>query len=379
MSEPSNDDLPSLRGSLPPASNTARDLAITVRTRCARRRTLAVVGANADAAAKLLGPMPPSGQSPFAINAGNQFELVLRRDGAARLREALAKALPDVLESPDALAVEDLDVLVPWKSRPSSGDVSLARRKRTSESMRRCMEGELGEPMLVLHPRFRFQVFGSERDLEPDGLLLLPAGRNEEPELLLVEIKAFVDHGHRTDLHDLAQTRLQLAVYALALEQAARVDGLSVETPGDAVVVLRRAHSMFGIAGVEEIRREVERVRRAVDRGPQLVAEVLQLVPQDGRLDDASVLGSVPVRYAPGFCLSGCAMALQCREASSASGDPAYYGSPVSELLHGAGDLVRAHALIKRELQPTTPAEAEISERLGALRMRIDAARTRCT
>jgi len=331
-----------------------------------------VVGADVDEAAKLLGPVPPGGQSPFAMDVGNRFEHQLRRDDAARLREAVGTALD--MESPDAFEVVDLDRQYPWT--PDRERTAQLRRQRTLELLQASAANALQRATLVLHPRFRLEVFGAERDLEPDALIL---GAPPGAEPLVVEIKAFVDHQHRTDLHDLAQTRLQAAVYAVALRRTLAVAGLDVPRLDDALIVLRRPGSMFGSAGIEEIRREIERVERVMATGPHFLVELLAELPDGAVFDDLDTLRGLAVRYVPSFCQSRCGMSLQCRGAAHAASDPAYFGSPVADVWRGVSSLRRAHRLVTGLDEPATEEEEAIVERLGPLRARIDAARQRCS
>jgi hypothetical protein len=360
------EQLAALRGALPPASNTARDLAATAQTRCTRRRALAVVGARVDAAAKRLGPIPLSGQSPFALEVGRRFETALRRDGGARLREALGRVL-DV--APEAFDVIDLDANHPWKGRDSAGNrAAAAARIDATDALLRA--APVHAPRLVLHPRMTLVVTDSARDVEPDAIVLLA----DRPPLL-VEIKAYVDHGHRTDTHDLATTRLQLAVYHLALEQAWSRLGLEGGATLDGAVVLRRPNSMFGSAFIEDVSRDVARVRRGLGRAPSTLAAVLVDLPEAPSFDDPEVLRCLPTAYAPGYCLSSCAMSLQCREEATKAARPEYYGSPTAEVLAPVGDLRRAHGLATGELEPGGDEDEAFAARARPLRRLLDAAR----
>ena len=370
-------ELAALRGGLAPSTNTARDLAATAQTPCPRRRALAVVGARTeDAAARLPGPAAPSGQSPFAITVGTRFEEILRRDGAARLREALERAVPVELGE---LELIDLDARHPWRPGVPRPETAAARRSATDALVAACLRGEAEADRLVLHPRLALTVTDTARDVEPDALLCLRAGRGAQPELLLVEITAFVDHGHRTDTHDLASTRLQLAVYALAVrQQLARLE-LEPQPMREAVVVLRAPGSMVGSASLEEVHRDVSRLERALARAPATLSEVLATLPEGAALDDSATLSALPVRYRPHYCLASCAMALQCRAGVEEAASPEYYGSPTREVFAAIGDLRRAHGLVTGSEASETEEERELVARLGVLRRRIDDARRRCS
>lgn len=373
-------ELAALRGALTESSNTARDLAVTAQTRCTRRRALAVVGARTEEAAALLGPLPPSEQSPFAFEVGQRFERTLRRNGAERLRDAIAAPLG--LDAA-TLDVIDVDEELPWVvgrgKREANAAIGEARCVRTDELIRQSATDQLERPGLVLHPRMTLTVTDTTRHAEPDGMVLRPAAPP-----LLVEIKAYVDHAHRTDTHDLASTRLQLAVYYLAFEQAvARLGFVETLLAGEdrlvALVVLRRANTFFGSASLEDITRDISRIRRGLGRAPDTLAEVLRDLPEGSTFDDPEVLRCLPTRYEPGYCLSSCAMSLQCRSESSDAGRPEYLGSPTREVLAPVGDIGRAHAIATGATSPQNDEERAFAARARPLRARLDAARARCS
>lgn len=391
--------LASLRGKLAPSANSARDLAATAQTACVRRRALAVVGASPDAAAERLGARAVHhGQSPFALQLGDRFEQALRRDGFGRL----VGALDEQLGFPtDGLVVEDLDETLPMPHPRRKGaqarrvEVARLRRERTEELLVEALTGSGGAPgRLVRHPRLSFLLTDTVRDVEPDFLLVWPGTRH----VRLGESKSFVDLRHRTDPGDLAATRQQLAVYALALEQTAdrlvearrltrkAREALHGPWPGDpvapravfALTILRRPQSMFPALGVEDVRRDVELVRRGLHRTPASLAELLAALPGQAasRLDDPAVLRALPVRYEPAWCLGQCPMASDCRDAARTAHDPAYFGGPTRSTLAPAGDLAAAHALACGAAAPDDgPGQRAYAELTRTLRGRIDAAR----
>ncbi len=391
--------LAALRGELEPSANSARDLALTAQTPCLRRRALAIVGANPDSAAAVIGAESVHyGQSPFAIQIGERFERALTRDEFERLIEGLQEQLgfPG-----DGIQVVDLDREIPFRfsgarKRGTEVDVARRRRERTDSMLVAILSGPDDAPAIVRHPRLTLAVTDSVRDVEPDLLIAWP-GRGLPR---LGEIKSYVDLRHRTDLSDLAKTRQQLAVYFLALERAIKrlategrlADGtaalasLRSAWPSEAqqgrptiraVTVLRRPHSMRPVIGVEDVRRDVELVRRGLARTPATLVEILQGLPKGTRtLDTTTTIRALPTSYEPAWCLGNCPMAGACRDEAHRRNDPAFFGKMTRAVLAAAGDLDTAHALACGTRSPgEDPALRAFAERMRALRLRIDAAR----
>ena len=393
--------LSALRGDLPRSANNARDLATTAQTPCLRRRALAVVGANPDAAAERLGAPPVHyGQSPFAIQIGQRYERALTRDHHAGLIAGLRAQLGFPLEG---VGLEDLDRDLPMPHPRVANfeakrlEVARKRRERTDDVLVAILTGHPHAPAIVRHPRLELRVTDTVRDVEPDLLVAWPGC----PRPRLGEIKSYVDLRHRTDTGDLAATRQQLGVYFLALEQAVerligagRLPSTALELlrgpwPRErgtkprairALAVLRRPASMRPSIGVEDIGRDVELVQRGLARTPSTLVEILAELPrgQESRLHDPATLAAVPVRYEPAWCLGHCPLAGACRAEARQGNDPSCFGGTTRAVLAPAGDLATARALARGEVAPGDPNDAGLAafvERMRTLHERLDLAR----
>jgi hypothetical protein len=241
--------------------------------------------------------------------------------------------------------------------------------------------------VLILHPRLVLTVTDTVRDVEPDALIVWPGSGRPR----LGEVKSYADHGHRTDATDLAKTRQQAAVYALALEEAVGrlqlpPSSLRGPWPGEeidprqivAVAVLRRPQSMYPSMGLEFIERDVELVRRGLRRTPSTLGEILATLPPGARLDDAAVLRALPASYEPAWCLGNCPLASSCREDARAAGHPALFGGETPAVLASVPDLGRIHTLATRPAAAPEPSEQALADRMRLLHARMALARQAC-
>lgn len=181
--------------------------------RCEANAFSAVYGIAMSDVAKAEGLTPTMGQSPFALARGLNFERVLFRNGAQRLRDALSRA-GIVREQGQAFA--DLRLRI-------NGGLIANLDDALSETAALLMDiaddrgGERQKPAIIGGATVRLpgQVMIPEAILIVD---IVAVRYQTQPVTLTVgEIKTYPDRGGYTDSSDLAAARAQAGVYVHGL------------------------------------------------------------------------------------------------------------------------------------------------------------------
>ncbi|WP_424712299.1 hypothetical protein [Kitasatospora acidiphila] len=375
--------LAALRGAAEPRGLDARALAaLAANPGCRRRALLDAAGVDKGAVAGRLGNPAPFGRSPFAIARGTVFEARLKADGCAALLAPLRRHLGLPPHDDDRVATPDL--------LPGAGPA--VRAARTTEALAEAVKASLADARswtLLDHPMLRLTVAGAPAYLEPDAVVV-HGGR-----CTVVEIKSFPVLDGSADPAKVGAAARQAAVYVLALQQAAGVDGSAGPyadgaAPGaPELTVLLVCPQDFGhrpTAAALDIRRELATTRRQLARMTR-IEELLEALPSgtsfDLAPDDAGqptrpveeltqAVESVPAAYGP-ECLSACELGFHCRSQARDTGALTQLGRGVRAdfgELRTVGDALSAACATGA----TSEAPEETAERLRyAARLRAEA------
>jgi hypothetical protein len=331
--------LAALRGAAQPRGLDARALAaLAANPGCRRRALLDAAGVDKGAVAGRLGTPAPFGRSPFAIARGTVFESRLKADGCAALLAPLRQHLGLPPHDDDRVATPDL--------LPGAGPA--VRAARTAEALAEAVEASLGDARswtLLDHPLLRLTVAGAPVYLEPDAVVV-HGGR-----CTVVEIKSFPVLDGSADPAKVGAAARQAAVYVLALQQAAGVDGSAgpyadSDRPGaPELTVLLVCPQDFGqrpTAAALDVRRELATTRRQLARMTR-IEELLDALPPGTSFDlapDAAgqptrpagelaeAVDAVPATYGP-ECLSSCELGFHCRAEARGAGELTQLGRGV--------------------------------------------------
>jgi hypothetical protein len=297
------------------------------------------------------------GQSPFALARGRNFERVLFRNAAQRLREALVRAgvLPD-----GAQGFSDL------RFRVNGGPMHTLDEalKETVELLKDIAYGRGGQrrkPAIIGGATVRLpgQVLLPEAILIMD---ILAVRYDIQPVTLMVgEIKSYPDRGGYTDPAELATARAQAGVYVHGLRTALTEFGISaklVVSDQGFLVLSRPGSNQPSVRAGEDLRFQAWRA----DRGFKQLEEAAHGLPPPGDKDPVAAIRNAETAYSQD-CISFCDRAPLCFERAMKSGDPAFLGEDVSRFL-GAVTLDRALALLDGA-KPHGSAEQDLARRLG--------------
>lgn len=288
--------LAELRGpAVPPRPLDARALAaLAANPGCRRRALLDGAGVDKGALASRLGSPAPFGQSQFAIVRGNSFEAKVKADGGRELLRLLG------VEDPGAVSVPDLSASGPE-----------GRTARTALALREATAGD-GWTLLD-HPLLTLEVAGSPVHLEPDAVVVDPAGR-----WTVVEIKSFPMIDGSADAAKVGAAARQAAVYVLALERVAALTERA-EVRHSVLLVCPKDFSNLPTASAVDVRKQRAVTRRQLERLTR-IDEIAEALPEglsfdvQGRSAEelSAAVEAVPHAYAP-ECLAACELGFHCR------------------------------------------------------------------
>ena len=245
----------------------------------------------------------PEGQSPFAIQRGEQFERTLLKEDAKRLREALSRAgvLPHA-------AVPFTDLRLTRQGGPCRDlDAALA-----------------GSGQLLRDPQGPRLVAGLTLPVEEAGggvVVLDVVIVHTDGRLQVGEIKSFPDRGGYTDGGKLASARAQAGLYLHVLSSYGPVYGYRVR--GEGVLVLARPGRTTPEVRVGE---ELEFQALRAERSLRQLGEVAA----GGCADPLQAVRDAPVAYRE-TCFRFCARARGCRERAAQAGSGAVLGEGVAD------------------------------------------------
>lgn len=317
--------------------------------------------------AQALGSPSAFGQSQFAFMRGNAFEARVKADGGAELMRLLAEHMG---------TAEPVDVTVP--------DLTAAgpegRAARTALALREATEA--GGWALFDHPMLALEVAGSPAYLEPDAVVVDPAGR-----WTVIEIKSFPMIDASADAAKVGAAARQSAVYVLALERiAAHINSAggadSTESPGGAagasvhdriLLVCPKDFSNLPTASAVDVRKQLSVTRRQLTRLTR-IEDIAAALPEGTTFDPGlppaeltAAVESVRAAYAP-ECLAACELAFHCRDRARGAGAVEALGRGVRGELGGLTTvdavLAAAHG---EEGDPSDPTVAAL-RRAAALR-----------
>lgn len=267
--------------------------------------------------AQALGSPSAFGQSQFAFMRGNAFEARVKADGGADLMRLLAEHMGTA--APVDVAVPDLTAAGPE-----------GRAARTALALREATEG--GGWSLFDHPMLALDVAGSPAYLEPDAVVVDPAGR-----WTVIEIKSFPMIDASADAAKVGAAARQAAVYVLALERiAAHVGSGGAGGTGGAggaggatsaggasvhdriLLVCPKDFSNLPTAAAVDVRKQLAVTRRQLARLTR-IEDIAAALPEGTTFDPGlppaeltAAVESVGAAYAP-ECLAACELAFHCR------------------------------------------------------------------
>jgi hypothetical protein len=350
-----------LRGELKAEQLGARGLERMARNpACGLLKALTVAGVSpATVVTDVYKEASREGQSPFALNAGNQFEEGLFESGAARLLNLYRTSGRLGLTECKVVSVPDL--------APGATRAAMDRRQTVSTrllSMK--LAGDPAAPNIILKPRLTVMLLGLVFNIEPDALVAADADAFYTP----VEIKSYPDRAGKTDPIDIRGACRQAGVAIVALRAAA--GRLGAPTPQDLIpargdLVLRQPGSNFPTLRPMTLQGEVDSLERALTEAPRDLGEteaLLESVSPTAALDSAAVLDTLPNNYRDN-CREFCALARRCKQRALAQGDPVVLGGRAREEFAAAGSLERVFELLDgRGFPPRSRAEQVLQQRL---------------
>lgn len=302
------------------------------------------------------GVEPRSGQSPFALARGQNFERMLFKKDGERLREELLNK--GVLPKGE-VRFADL------RLRQHGGvhyDLDTARAA-TSDLLRE-IAGSKPRTRLIASPTILIPggVMLPEAMLVIDVLVARP--REEKVELVVGEIKTYPDRGGYTDGQELAVARAQAGVYVhglgLVVAELGLEERLTVSDRG--FLVLSKPGSNFpSVRASEDLKYQALRAKRGFEALSK-AAVALPTHPEKARLE---AVCAAEVAYGQA-CISFCDRVAVCHARALEAGEPAVLGDEMERFLGGI-DLHRATALLTRG-KAKTPAETDLQERLRRAR-----------
>ncbi|MEV8566779.1 hypothetical protein AB0436_14605 [Streptomyces sp. NPDC051322] len=346
--------LAELRGpAVAPQPLDARALAaLAANPGCERRALLDGAGVNKAVLAEALGSPSGFGQSQFAFMRGNAFEARVKADGGAELMRLFAERMG---------TAEAVDVQVP--------DLTAAgpegRAARTALALREAT-GAAGWSLFD-HPMLALEVAGTPAYLEPDALVVDPAGR-----WTVIEIKSFPMIDASADAAKVGAAARQSAVYVLALQRMAEhLPGASVADR--ALLVCPKDFSNLPTAAAVDVRKQLSVTRRQLARLTR-VEDIAAGLPEGTTFDPAlpaaeltAAVESVDAAYAP-ECLAACELAFHCRDRARRAGAVTALGRGVRGELGGFTTVAAVLAAARGEGDPSDPTVAAL-RRAAALRV----------
>ena len=320
---------------------------------CEANATSAILGVSMVDVAVREGLKPTMGQSPFALQRGQQFERQLFRDDAQLLRAELEKA--SVLPTePSGFA----DLRMRHLGGPCR-DLDEART-RTLDLLRSLAKEGVGPKGLSLVAGATICVPG--RAMLPEAILVIDAVVIHEtagpPELVVGEIKTYPDRGGHTDRVQLAGARAQSGVYVHGLTEVLRENGwadrIIVATKGF-LVLTKPGSNRPSIRANEDLRYQVERAARGLQKLPALAE---QLAPSGAPPPDPiAAVTNAPIHYEEA-CIRFCDRASGCFARELAAARPSVLGDDVARLI-GSMSLNRVRDLL-HGAKPVTHIEREL-------------------
>ncbi len=330
---------------------------------CEANTLSALLGVSMADVAKAEGLEPTTGQSPMALIRGQQFEALLLRDDAARLREELEKqhvlqvgssGLLDLRMRRNGGPMKDLDEA---RDATSASFARLANVRSSSHLDASIIAGAtvsvpggamLPEAILVL------DILAVTYDVTTDA-----------PTLVVGEIKVYPDRGGDTDRTELATARAQAGIYIhglrAVLDSLGLADSIRISTRGF-LVFTRPGSNHPSVRAGEDLEFQARRAERGLARLRQVAAK---MATQHG----ATPKVTLPIVQAGGTCWSErcpsfCDRARGCREKAMAAGDPAAFGDDVARFAGPVG-LGRVRELLNGK-RPDSAAETDLMARYDA-------------
>lgn len=339
----------------------------------------------------------PFGQSPFAINRGNQFEERLRANDYEALRGVFLES-----RGQDIPFRYIANVREPGFPSPAV----LEKRATTTEKL----IGEIVRrlktaPHLIDGAVLTRTIGGQLSFFEADAV----AARVSDLTICAGEIKSFPTVDGQADPDKVGAALAQVAIYVLLLRDLVeRLKGDPSMVTTEALLITPRNTGLQATMTVKDVSREVERARRILDAVPsfdEVVARTPAVLSFDevtqgeGRTEESRIEAAHCIVETVGTtfkstCLSSCGLARFCRDRAYRSGDPARFGGAVQRVLPGiasldrvrelaqggkpraaeaeiAAELVRARALLV-QFAPPSPQPKVSKKRAGAARATAD-------
>jgi hypothetical protein len=304
--------------------------------RCPSNEVSVVLGVPMREVAVAEGLTPTTGQSRFALAAGNRFERSLFAAEAKLLREELVKQgiLP---EGPLGF----LDLRLTKNGGPlRSQEEAIGATRRV---LQQAASGAKVTPSIVASAAIRLPG----TPLLPEAVLVLDAlimQTGQSPARLLVaEVKTYPDRGGFTDTLGLAGARAQAGAYVHGLDVLVeQLDlGAALVVSRQGILILTRPGRYYpSIRAAEDLRYQAARARRGLARLQELAVDIADRAGED----PVRCILEAETVYGPS-CLAFCDRARGCFRRALKKGDPAVLGEEAKAFL-GAVDLARAAELL---------------------------------
>jgi hypothetical protein len=241
--------------------------ALTSNPGCHRRAVMDAAGIDKPRLAQHIGFPLPFGQSQFALIRGNAFEAQVKADGCAELltllREQLHLPLPEV-------GYHDLNDVAGNEDN----------RIRHLDTRRRLARDEDERGTLFDHPMLKLTVAGKDVYLEPDLICFQVKGKFH-----IIEIKSFAVIDGQADGSKVAAAATQSAVYALALRDLVKSQGIPPDAVSDNVILITpKDFSNRPMATFVDVRKQLTVLRRQLSRLTR-IEELLEYLPESLSLD----------------------------------------------------------------------------------------------
>lgn len=330
---------------------------------CEANTLSALLGVPMAEVAKAEGLTPSTGQSPMALIRGEQFERLLLRDSAERLRGELERA--SVLPKGSAGL---LDLRMRRHGGPMA-NLDDARAETTAFLQRLASVRDSGNLTVSLIAGGTISVPGGamlpEAILVIDLLAVTYSVVDSRPELVTGEVKVYPDRGGDTDRAELATARAQAGIYLHGLRAVLAELGLSssISVANKGFLVLTKPGSNLPSVRADE---DLEFQARRAERG---LAQLRQVAAKMEANHGANPANRLPVVRGAETCWtercpSFCDRAQGCRSRALESGDPAALGDDVARFV-GPVSLNRVRELLEGRA-PASPAEQDLVMRYEA-------------
>lgn len=352
--------------------NARTAAALVTSTRCNVRRVLDVAAINKASVARDLGFEMPSGQSPFALGRGNQFERRVKRDEYLELIELLRPLGFDGAKAD----IRDLREEVPFAPRKAD-EVLTKRAKLTREAIIEIATGHAPPGRIIDGAALAWRIGGMPVRLEADALAWWMNGK-----LRVVEVKSFPVEWGQIPKEKVISASWQTAVYVAALQDLLVEEGLDPALVSTEIfLVCPRNTGLKPELVKHEVTPQLRLLRQhagrdvpiaqIAERAGDVTVDVSKLPPSKRQLALRGAIARIGPAYQPS-CLSACELAGYCRSCAQEDGDPSVMGGEVLQVAIGMTSLHHAAALLEGAKSKSTDSDfAEFADDVRAAEAKV--------